>query len=78
MIFSIRVQSFLRADDGAITVDWLILTAALTGIALAIMVLIFQAIGGPRDTLKAQLLRDDLICHDFCQRPVRPPEPATP
>lgn len=33
-------RSFLAAEDGAVTVDWVVLTAALVGLGLAVMAVI--------------------------------------
>lgn len=40
-----RFKSFLRSEDGAVTVDWVVLTAAIVSLAV---VAIF-AIQGPTD-----------------------------
>ena len=32
-----RVSTFLKTEDGAVTVDWVVLTAALVGLGLAVM-----------------------------------------
>lgn len=32
-----RTQSFLKSENGAVTVDWVVLTAAIVGLALAVM-----------------------------------------
>jgi Flp pilus assembly pilin Flp len=33
-------RAYLRDEDGAVTVDWVVLTAALVGLALAVIVAI--------------------------------------
>ncbi len=35
---------FAKNDDGAVTVDWVVLTAAIVGIALAVLVVIRNAL----------------------------------
>ena len=32
-----QIKNFAVADDGAVTVDWVVLTAALVGLGLAVM-----------------------------------------
>ncbi len=32
------MQKFLRSEDGAVTVDWVVLTAAIIGLGLAVLV----------------------------------------
>ncbi|MDY6858361.1 MAG: hypothetical protein SWN98_03390 [Pseudomonadota bacterium] len=33
------LKTFLAAEDGAVTVDWVVLTAAVVGLAFAVMVI---------------------------------------
>ena len=40
MYLLLKLKSFFANDDGAITVDWVVLTAALVGLGLAVMGLI--------------------------------------
>lgn len=35
-----RAQSFLSSESGAVTVDWVVLTAAIVGLALAVMAVV--------------------------------------
>lgn len=37
MNMRIRLAAFARAEDGAVTVDWVVLTAAIVGIGLAVV-----------------------------------------
>lgn len=32
-----RFDHFIRADDGAVTVDWVVLTAGIVGLAMAVI-----------------------------------------
>ena len=36
----VHLQSFITAEDGAVTVDWVVLTAALVGLGLATMAVV--------------------------------------
>ena len=38
------LKMFAKDQDGAVTVDWVVLTAAIVGIAIAIMVVIRNAL----------------------------------
>ena len=38
------LKVFAKDEDGAVTVDWVVLTAAIVGIAIAIMVVIRGAL----------------------------------
>lgn len=43
--FSIqKVKSFVNCDSGAVTVDWVVLTAAIVGIAMAVIALISNGV----------------------------------
>ncbi len=33
-----RVRSFLKSEDGAVTVDWVVLTAAILGIQIVVLI----------------------------------------
>ncbi len=46
---------FLRSDSGAVTVDWVVLTAAIIGMSLAVVVTIRTAATDPADSIGAQL-----------------------
>ncbi len=32
-----QIRTFLKSDDGAVTVDWVVLTAAIVGLGLAVI-----------------------------------------
>lgn len=46
-----RIKSFAAAEDGAVTVDWVVLTAAIVGIGLAII----YAIGNGTSDVSGEL-----------------------
>jgi len=41
-----KVEAFKKCDSGAVTVDWVVLTAAIVGIAMAVIALISSGISG--------------------------------
>ena len=53
-----RMSRFMRAEDGAVTVDWVVLTAAVVGLAAAIVIAIHdgsESVGqGTGDWLNAR------------------------
>lgn len=51
----IFLRGFHRNESGAITVDWVVLTAALVGMALGIVAIISTAAQDPADGLGANL-----------------------
>ncbi|MDJ0825893.1 MAG: hypothetical protein QNJ16_10360 [Rhodobacter sp.] len=46
---------FLRDEDGAITVDWVVITAAVVGIALAVMITLGGATDDYSDTIASTM-----------------------
>jgi Flp pilus assembly pilin Flp len=40
------LNAFLKDEDGAVTVDWVVLTAAVVGIALAVVAVIKTSLTG--------------------------------
>ncbi len=50
-----KVYAFLKSEAGAITVDWVVLTAAIVGLALVVAIPIFSATEGEADQISAYL-----------------------
>ncbi len=48
------IKNFRRDEDGAVTVDWVVLTAAMVGIAIAII----SSVNTSASTLKGDLVTD--------------------
>jgi hypothetical protein len=40
------IKSFARNDSGAVTVDWVVLTAAIVGLGIAVITAISSGVGG--------------------------------
>ncbi len=49
------LSGFLANESGAITVDWVVLTAALVGMALGVVAIVSTAAQDPADGLGANL-----------------------
>lgn len=49
------VKNFRKDEDGAVTVDWVVLTAAIVGLGIAVMVAISDNIGNVTDAIEADL-----------------------
>ena len=58
------LKSFLTDDSGAITVDWVVLTAALCGLAIAVTALISAGARTPTNALNSTLSTDVVSDHD--------------
>lgn len=55
------IQNFCADEDGAVTVDWVVLTAAIVGLAIAVTGIIFpvaETIASNTDTALAQVTLD--------------------
>ncbi|MEM8850814.1 MAG: pilus assembly protein [Pseudomonadota bacterium] len=50
-----RPNAFLRDESGAVTVDWVVLTAALVGLGIAVTIVIRPAIIGPSGKINEAL-----------------------
>ncbi len=59
-----RLKSFALSDSGAVTVDWLVLTAALVGLGLAVTNTVSAGLESLSSEIKAQL-ETDLITDGF-------------
>lgn len=55
-----KLLNFLSIEDGAITVDWVVITAGVVGLAIAVMVTVGNGAvdlsGDVSDTLEAETL----------------------
>lgn len=49
------VKRFRRDESGAVTVDWVVLTAAMTGFGIAVAALIIAGATDPADSVGASL-----------------------
>jgi Flp pilus assembly pilin Flp len=48
-------KHFAKDEDGAVTVDWVVLTAAIVGLGLVVMQTIKPGITGAADTINTNL-----------------------
>lgn len=74
------IKTFLSNESGAVTVDWVVLTAALVGLGLAVM----SVVSGGIETLSTSI-SDDLASIDPDMNPFErndggadPADPAVP
>ncbi len=49
------INAFVKDEDGAVTVDWVVLTAAIVGIALAIIATIRGGLSNAASDIAASL-----------------------
>ena len=57
--------NFLTAEDGALTVDWVVLTAALVGLGLASAAVVSIGVQNASEDLEGTLKHDNLIHTSF-------------
>lgn len=50
-----KIMNFVKNEDGAITVDWVVLTAAVCGIALAAILSVFNGTSDFGDSVEVYL-----------------------
>jgi Flp pilus assembly pilin Flp len=60
-------KHFAKDEDGAVTVDWVVLTAAIVGLGLVVMTTIRPGIEGAANSIKADL--DDAAAGNFGATP---------
>jgi len=49
------LELFVKDEDGAVTVDWVVLTAAIVGIALAIIAVIRTSLNSAATSIAASI-----------------------
>lgn len=54
------VLSYARSESGAVTVDWVVLTAAVVGLGLAVTNTVSTGLESLSSEIEAQLLRDQI------------------
>ncbi|MEM9797961.1 MAG: pilus assembly protein [Pseudomonadota bacterium] len=54
------IKTFKNDESGAVTVDWVVLTAALVGLGLAVMAVVSQGIGNVTAQINNTLQTDHL------------------
>ena len=62
-------HSFLSSESGAVTVDWVVLTAALVGLGLAVMGVVSTGVQTASERIAAQL-RTDMVNNQFVNKEV--------
>ena len=53
------ISQFIQEDDGAITVDWVVLTAAIVGLGIAVIATVAGGIGDVTDAIEADINEAD-------------------
>ncbi|MCB1362148.1 MAG: pilus assembly protein [Rhodobacteraceae bacterium] len=56
-----RLKSFALCQSGAVTVDWVVLTAALVGVGLAVTNTVADGLENLSQEIRMQLERDHIV-----------------
>ena len=59
------INTFARDEDGAVTVDWVVLTAAVVGLGLAVMAVVKPGVGTVSSAINTQLGNSANISSSF-------------
>jgi Flp pilus assembly pilin Flp len=59
------IKTFAKSESGAVTVDWVVLTAAIVGLGLAVMSVVSGGIENLSGDINAQLLGTNVGDGDF-------------
>lgn len=63
------MQEFRQAESGAVTVDWVVLTAGLVGLGLAVMAVVSTGVQDTSTDVQAQLTNNEIIKTSFVTVP---------
>ena len=59
------IKTFIASESGAVTVDWVVLTAALVGLGLAVMAVVTTGIEDLTGEIQAELAAADPATSPF-------------
>ena len=54
------IKTFLNSESGAVTVDWVVLTAAIVGLGLAVMAVVSAGVEDLSNDINTQLTGQEL------------------
>ncbi|MBO6602089.1 MAG: pilus assembly protein [Roseicyclus sp.] len=63
----------MGSESGAVTVDWVVLTAALVGLGIAVVAVVVAGVREPTNSLNTQLGTDITDMHDWTGAPPNDP-----
>ncbi len=52
-----NIKDFIRSETGAVTVDWVVLTAAIVGLTIGVGLAVANGVGGVTDAIETDLVR---------------------
>jgi len=57
------IKNFRRDEDGAVTVDWVVLTAAIVGLGIAVMTSVGNSTTALGDKISSQLAAQTIVTY---------------
>jgi len=58
-----KLFNFLKNEDGAVTVDWVVLTAAIVGLGIAVMASVGDGTTQLSDTISTNLANQEIASY---------------
>lgn len=58
-----KTLNFLKAEDGAVTVDWVVLTAAVVGLGIAVLASVAGGVNNLSDRISANLANQEIVTY---------------
>jgi len=58
-----KLFNFLKNEDGAVTVDWVVLTAAIVGLGIAVMASVGDGTTQLSDTISSNLASQEIATY---------------
>ncbi|RMA44040.1 hypothetical protein [Rhodophyticola porphyridii] len=59
------MKTFIASESGAVTVDWVVLTAAIVGLGLAVMAVVSGGVGDVANSIDTALGTAGATTYDF-------------
>lgn len=56
-------KNFLQQEDGAVTVDWVVLTAAIVGLGIAVMASVSGGVTALSDKISGNLADQEIVTY---------------
>jgi len=59
------IKNFAKSESGAVTVDWVVLTAAIVGLGLAVMAVVSSGVENLSTDIESSLTNQGVSTYDF-------------
>ena len=59
------IKNFAKSESGAVTVDWVVLTAAIVGLGLAVMAVVSNGVEDLSTDIEGSLTNQGVTAYDF-------------